>query len=341
MSTLLGFIDSKIKDEFTGQPWKTSKIGGSLSLSSSIKDQELNDLKRFMFCEKCTEKMIFIGQICCPLEIDNYDRYLIIFACNKKDCGQWSVIRYLENPKESFDKIENESAKNQVFEEEDNWFNDQDNWNDVPNEIKEDKLKKEIDNCPNQENNQFIVMNENVNEFIQPYYLDVELEDQTEDHIKLDNHVQELLKNYKLKEKNEKGESSKDTNEYSKMDETDILENYNNDILTYKFYKKLSLASGQVIRYAWNQKPLLNSSNVKLEPFTCDKCGSEKVFEFQLMPALINRLKFKNNQSLNLEFATILVFTCKQNCSNKMLTKESCVVLEENDGNIPEDLLKN
>lgn len=342
MSTLLGFLGSKIKDEFAEAAWKTNKIGGHPCVSASIKQEELNDLKRFTICEQCDERMVFIGQICCPLEIDSYDRYLIMFACNKANCNRWSVIRYLQSATESNDSTGNLQPEKAVQGE--NWLNDQDDWNDggAMEEVNDDAGTNEATGESLEKNriteNQFVVVNEDANEFIQPYYLEVEAEHQTEEHAKLDSHVEELLKSYKLKE-NEKS-TSKDT-EYTKIDETDLLENYNNDVQTYKFYKKLSLASGQVIRYGWSEKPLLNASNLNLETANCDQCGSARVFEFQLMPALINHLKFKgSNQPLNLEFATVLVFTCAQNCSARMLTRESYLVLEEADQNIPEDILK-
>ena len=337
MSTLLGFLDAKIKDEFVDEAWKANKIGGRLCISSSIKEQELNDLKRFTICEQCDERMVFIGQIFCPLEIDSYDRYLIMFACNKANCKRWSIIRYIQNAAESNGQMDHSQPK-QTFKED--WLNDQDDWNDDSAKVDDQASANEINTSSGQNNkadDQFVVVHEDTTEFIQPYYLEVEQEGQTEEHAKLDSHVEELLKSYK--EKNEKS-PSKDA-EYTKIDETDILENYNNDVQTYKFYKRLSLASGQVIRYGWAQKPLPNATNVNLDTANCDQCGSPRVFEFQLMPALINYLKFKsNNLPLNLDFASVLVFTCKQNCSNKMLTRESYLLLEEADQHIPEDLLK-
>ena len=341
MSTLLGFLDSKIKDEYTGEPWKTSKIGGHLCLP--LKENELNDLKRLSTCDKCNVMMIFIGQICCPLEIDNYDRYLIVFACNTVKCGQWSVIRYIQDASDRPTVECSSNRKEELKFEESNWLNDQDDWNDdAVNEGTNNVESIGEDNATDRtETKPFTVFNEDANEFIQPYYLAVDLESQTEASVKLDDHVNDLLKNYK--EKNADSKSQSGTDEYSRIDETDILENYNNDVQTYRFYKKLSLVAGQVIRYGWNQSPLLNSSNVKLdETLSCANCGSIKVFEFQLMPALINYLRLRtNNEPLNVDFATVLVFTCKQNCSVKMLTRESFMVLEENDQHIPEHLLTN
>lgn len=347
MSTLLGFLDSKIKDEFASDAWKANKIGGRLCVPSSIEQQELNDLKRYTVCEACDERMVFVGQIFCPLEIDNFDRYLIFFTCNKANCKRWSVIRYLQEAAESNpqsnDQANVDGSKSGEALKED-WLNDQDDWNDDARMANDESgAQNEIDHSSHQNrptDRQFIVVNEDTNEFIQPYYLQVEQEDHNEEHAKLDSHVEELLKSYKLKEKNEKS-ASKDA-EYTKIDETDLMENYNNDVQTYRFYKKLSLASGQVIRYGWNQKPLLNASDVSLETTAnCEQCGSVRVFEFQLMPALINYLKFKsNNLALDLDFASVLVFTCKQNCSARMLIREAYLVLEEIDQNIPEELLK-
>lgn len=337
-ATLLGFLDSKIKDEFKGDAWRTNKIGGHLCLSSKIKENELEDLKRLSICENCKKQMIFIGQIGCPLEFDNYDRFLIFYACDGEKCDKWSIIRYIQDADEYGKQEEKESV--QI---ESNWLDEQNDWNDevdLKDENLEDNLEGNLEDKEDKESNlntneinQFIIINEHSKDFIQPYYLDVDLENQTADSIKLDSHVEELIKQYKDKNEN------KDNEEFSKMEETDILENYNNDLQTYKFYKKLSLANGQVIRYSWNQSPLVNSSNLCLEEIKCDNCGSLKVFELQLMPALINYLRFKD-KPLNIEFASVLVYTCKQNCSTKMLTQESFVVLNEVEQMIPDEILK-
>lgn len=341
MSTLLGFLDpKKIKDEFSGDAWKANKIGGRLCVPASIGDQELNDLKRFTVCEECNERMVFVGQICCPLEIDNFDRYLLVFACNRANCKHWSVIRYLQEAAASDQQPKDQATATDSKEApKADWLNDQNDWDDGDATIANESSTQKSRPAESQSSS-FVVVNEDVNELVQPYYLLVEPEDQTEEHTKLDSHVEELLKNYKLKEKNEKS-ASKDA-EYSAIDETDLLDNYNNDVQNYRFYKKLALAPGQVIRYGWNQKPLVNASDVSLDAVAnCEQCGSARVFEFQLMPALINHLKFKsNNLALNVEFASVLVFTCERNCSTRMLTREAYLVLEEaDDQNIPKEII--
>ena len=45
-------------------------------------------------------------------------------------------------------------------------------------------------------------------------------------------------------------------------------------------------------RYEWNGTPLLMRELPPKEPVTrCQHCGGEMVFEFQLMPSLVNYLK--------------------------------------------------
>jgi len=44
----------------------------------------------------------------------------------------------------------------------------------------------------------------------------------------------------------------------------------------------------------------------------CRHCQSPSIFEFQLMPALVNFLKI-NNQ-IGLEFGTVFIYTCSANC---------------------------
>ena len=47
----------------------------------------------------------------------------------------------------------------------------------------------------------------------------------------------------------------------------------------------------------------------------CEYCDSDLIFEMQLLPTLIPKLKFQeDDDKIRLEFGTVLVFTCSKSC---------------------------
>ncbi|CAF1034721.1 unnamed protein product [Rotaria sordida] len=89
------------------------------------------------------------------------------------------------------------------------------------------------------------------------------------------------------------------------------------DVVFYRFQQKIRYAPDQIIRYDWSGNPLILT---KLDANTlstiqkCRYCQSSCVFEFQVMPALVNFLKIDNQ--IGLEFGTVFVYTCSSNCWN-------------------------
>lgn len=64
--------------------------------------------------------------------------------------------------------------------------------------------------------------------------------------------------------------------------------------------------------YDWSGQPLILTKLSGNQPSTCRYCQSPLIFEFQLMPALVNFLKIDNQ--IALEFGTVFVYTCSKNC---------------------------
>jgi len=76
-------------------------------------------------------------------------------------------------------------------------------------------------------------------------------------------------------------------------------------------------APDQIIRYDWSGSPLIITkleSSALSNVNKCRHCQAPCVFEFQLMPALVNFLKIDNR--IGLEFGTVFVYTCSANCWN-------------------------
>ncbi|CAF3876112.1 unnamed protein product [Rotaria magnacalcarata] len=89
------------------------------------------------------------------------------------------------------------------------------------------------------------------------------------------------------------------------------------DVVFYRFQQKIRYAPDQIIRYDWSGNPLILTklnANTLSTTQKCRHCQSSCVFEFQLMPALVNFLKLDNQ--IGLEFGAVFVYTCSANCWN-------------------------
>lgn len=90
--------------------------------------------------------------------------------------------------------------------------------------------------------------------------------------------------------------------------------------------------------YEWSGSPLILTKipgNQRSSTEKCRSCQSSCVFEFQLMPALVNFLKIDNQ--IGLEFGTVFVYTCSANCwdNNKDLYRlENVFVQADPDQNL-------
>jgi len=106
----------------------------------------------------------------------------------------------------------------------------------------------------------------------------------------------------------------------------------------WKFQKRLNLAPQQLFRFpTYGSPPLLYSTASKHLPPKdippCERCGSKREFEFQMMPAFLSVLERaglrpesegvpfgKENLSALMEaqafeFGTVLFYTCSKDCS--------------------------
>ncbi|CAF0837800.1 unnamed protein product [Didymodactylos carnosus] len=139
------------------------------------------------------------------------------------------------------------------------------------------------------------------------YYIDIDDE-------------QTILEQERLKEKkkwknkiNREQENTDESSDYTKEPSTKLE---HGDIVFYRFQQKIMHAQDQIVRYDYRGQPLIITkidsgllSNIK-----CRHCKESCLFEFQLMPALVNYLKI--NKRIVLEFGTVFMYTCSANCWN-------------------------
>ncbi|XP_058789120.1 programmed cell death protein 2-like [Phymastichus coffea] len=88
------------------------------------------------------------------------------------------------------------------------------------------------------------------------------------------------------------------------------------DEMFHNFVSRIQKNPGQILRYARD-----NSAPLLLYPMggcigRCRHCGDEMNFELQILPTLIPKLKLntRSDRYFQLEFGTILIFTCVRSC---------------------------
>lgn len=82
------------------------------------------------------------------------------------------------------------------------------------------------------------------------------------------------------------------------------------------FKKIISKAPDQIIRYQRSGQPLWVSLQNQLDsPPPCERCGSPRHFEFQVMPQLLNSLQLDLKGAYSPDWGSLFVFSCAASCS--------------------------
>ncbi|XP_009069732.1 PREDICTED: programmed cell death protein 2-like, partial [Acanthisitta chloris] len=100
----------------------------------------------------------------------------------------------------------------------------------------------------------------------------------------------------------------------------------------HKFMKRVSVCHEQILRYSWGGQPLFITcppANLSQDIPACSSCGSSRVFELQLMPALVSMLQ--SDSGLSVEFGTVLIYTCEKSCwpANRHTPLEEFIFVQE------------
>lgn len=170
-----------------------------------------------------------------------------------------------------------------------------------------------------------------------PYYICVVDEGDYRDVVSLD-HAHSLLREYQQREgiDTEQMLSQSFPSDGNEKYEKTIIKS--GDKIFYKFMKRIATCQEQILRYSWSGEPLFltcPTSEVTELP-ACSHCGAQRIFEFQLMPALVSILR-SANLGLSVEFGTVLIYTCEKSCwpQNQQTPMEECCIVQED----PDELL--
>uniref|UniRef100_A0A915P5Y2 MYND-type domain-containing protein n=1 Tax=Meloidogyne floridensis TaxID=298350 RepID=A0A915P5Y2_9BILA len=119
-------------------------------------------------------------------------------------------------------------------------------------------------------------------------------------------------------------ENIKNKNEETIEDDINKIEEEVEDLAFNNFNKIIQQESKQILRYQRGGHFILAtdfSSSPNLIP-NCELCGGPRQFEFQLMPYLLSLIDIDSVGGQSLDWATLLIFTCKNSCQSNEYIKE-------------------
>ncbi|XP_067135742.1 programmed cell death protein 2-like [Centruroides vittatus] len=327
---LLGIKDAEVQND-NETNWSTNKIGGKPNWMPTCSN--FPNLK----CKLCGQKMILVVQLYCPLGNSLYHRTLYVFCCIDRSC--WNKQESWQVYRNQFPVVEKECNKVETVEIQNQpWLSDELDWEEeeeckasddsellyvteeIANLQTEDKINyKNVLNCDDV--NKLNIIRERKDSMptelipaecdlkFKSYYVNV-IEEPDDAEMNKDVHIQRLLSSYHMHEGSEildSGCSGVEKETYEK----DWVRH--GDELFYRFAKRVARCQNQIIRYCWSDQPLLISKMDHVSA-SCKHCKGPLVFEFQLMPALVEMLKMQEFNGTAVEFGTVIVMTCQQSC---------------------------
>ncbi|XP_067854295.1 programmed cell death protein 2-like isoform X2 [Heptranchias perlo] len=328
---LLGIRDAAV-EEGSRCSWDTSKAGATPDCVPGITMQ-------YPHCTLCCDPLIHLVQVYCPLEGSPYHRTINVLACLRPECwgrsDSWKVLRSQYRETEEKQGTTSETAEEVSVTTRD-WCDEADDWG-VAEEPDAPGLSLRLDEPPSTAADAEIAAQatrlEGLNLLevpvggglvtltpvpsFQPFYIGVVDEDDYTEQTRFA-HEEKLLKEYQRREgvdvEQLASSSCEDGGRAETYEKTKVR---HGDRTFVKFLKRISRCPQQILRYSWSGLPLfLSSPAVGFQSAVpaCRICGSRRVFEFQLMPALINLLKSASSEEVSVEFGTVLIYTCERSC---------------------------
>ncbi|XP_073438330.1 programmed cell death protein 2-like [Dendrobates tinctorius] len=328
---LLGFKDAELEGKASS--WDVSKIGGVPHPMPQL-------TLLFPSCPLCSSVLCHVVQVYCPLEGSRYHRVIHVFACSTKSCWgkaeSWVALRS-QCPETHHPAVTQAALKQEDKMAATDWCEDADDWG-------LDKAESHATCCPavpaptdwtaQLQDLSLADTSETVrsgDSIFRSYYIAVAEEEDCAWDTNLD-HARRLLTDYEKREEAlVMADPESGGGEGEKYEKCDLPRR---DVVFHKFLKKISKCHQQILRYSWNGSPLyISSPEAASRPPSCPRCGAPRVFEFQLMPALVTMLQ-GSKAALSLEFGTVLIFTCERSCwgnGAQTSVQEYCMVQEDPD----------
>ncbi|XP_078066655.1 programmed cell death protein 2-like [Mustelus asterias] len=345
---LLGIRDAAIAGG-SRCPWDTNKAGATPDCLPGINLQ-------YPDCTVCRNPLLHVVQVYCPLEGSPYHRTINVWACPGPACWgrseSWKVLR--SQCRETTQKLETRAEEDAVSVTARDWCDEADDWgvDDSPGISNEGSLSVGAVQPPSSQSERELGAqsarlqalslledaegNGMVPQAPVPAFRSFYISVMEEEDCSVGSgfsHEQELLREYQRRE----GVNIEQL-AFSSCEDDGVTEAYekgktrHGDRIFAKFMKRISNCPEQILRYCWSGSPLLlSSATLPIESATpvCEMCGSARVFELQLMPALVNMLKSESSDEMSVEFGTVLIYTCERSCwdpSNQTPVEECAFV---------------
>ncbi|XP_033207717.1 programmed cell death protein 2 isoform X2 [Belonocnema kinseyi] len=254
-----------------------SKIGGNPAWLN-LKTLPKNDQ---ISCDYCKDPCIFLCQVYAPYEEDAraFHRTLYIFICKNPNCCKTNKAGNLKVVRSQLERL-NEFYPSNPPEENKAWRTD---------------IKFELVIEPERKEKEAI---------LEKYFQNKDIKKE----------IQEIKKYESLVTSGHAGTLISEPNV-----DADLIQMSNRieDVTFFEFQEHIKNDPDQVLRYDRGGFPLYISSINQVEYIPkCEECNSERQFEFQIMPQLINYLDFEDPIN-SLDWGIIGIFTCKKSCVPK------------------------
>ncbi|XP_051239467.1 programmed cell death protein 2-like [Dicentrarchus labrax] len=326
--SLIGVCDGELDPETHRSSHRTNKVGGLPDWAPTTSRQPPR-------CGRCGAPSAHVVQVYCPLEASPSHRTLHLFACPAPGCGGraegWTVLRSQSLEAAAGTHSRPAPAQEPPLSATD-WCDTADDWGTEEEEeegwgggVMKDRQVQEEAAAPEVEaagetdvssRLQGLSLGEEDVPVLRPFFIGVVEESDLsgeEDELR---HARQLLKEYERREgvavaELEGGEDGGGQEKYEKTKAR------HGDATFSKFMKKISRCPQQILRYCRGGKPLFISeppSNMAHVVSACGSCGGSRTFELQLMPALVSLLQRSGGGEVELEFGTVLVYTCANSC---------------------------
>jgi len=102
-----------------------------------------------------------------------------------------------------------------------------------------------------------------------------------------------------------------------------------------KFKQRVRRAPDQILRYERRGTPLLCAAKPLLSTPSKCKCGSDRSFEFQVMPQLLSEIQLGLEADGGVDWGSLYVFTCDKSCQVEGYVREEVQLLNFEMTNLP------
>ncbi|XP_069692515.1 programmed cell death protein 2-like [Periplaneta americana] len=130
-------------------------------------------------------------------------------------------------------------------------------------------------------------------------------------------HVRELLQEYQQNSDDATNpQQEKNQGEQLTQEKYEKSIPAHGDRMFHHFVSRIQHHPGQILRYCRESIVPLLLYPLQDFPATCAHCHNKMLFEMQVLPTLIPKLRLlgPGGEGVHLEFGTVLVFTCRQSC---------------------------